>query len=85
MGFKRAQGNAHCVKFESHTNRVTFETNAIRMTSSVQAPNHPIYSHTKTLWDEEILHKGPYTTTPTLPPPIQSQGGQYKFHIYFTI
>ena len=36
-GFKRAQGNAHCAKFESHTNRVTFETNAIRMTSSVQA------------------------------------------------
>ena len=40
-GFKRAQGNAHCAKFESHTNRVTFETNAIRMTSSVQAPNSP--------------------------------------------
>ena len=38
-GFKRAQGNAHCAKFESHTNRVTFETNAIRMTSSVQALN----------------------------------------------
>ena len=37
-GFKRAQGNAHCAKFESHTNRVTFETNAIRMTSRVQAP-----------------------------------------------
>ena len=37
-GFNRAQGNAHCAKFESHTNRVTFETNAIRMTSSVQAP-----------------------------------------------
>ena len=36
-GFKHAQGNAHCAKFESHTNRVTFETNAIRMTSSVQA------------------------------------------------
>ena len=36
-GFKRAQGNAHCAKFESHTHRVTFETNAIRMTSSVQA------------------------------------------------
>ena len=36
-GFKRAQGNAHCAKFESHTNRVTFETNAIRMTPSVQA------------------------------------------------
>ena len=36
-GFKRAQGNAHCAKFESHSNRVTFETNAIRMTSSVQA------------------------------------------------
>ena len=36
-GFKRAQGNVHCAKFESHTNRVTFETNAIRMTSSVQA------------------------------------------------
>ena len=40
-GFKRAQGNAHCTKFESHTNRVTFETNAIRVTSSVQAPYHP--------------------------------------------
>ena len=36
-GFKRAQGNAHCAKFESQTNRVTFETNAIRMTPSVQA------------------------------------------------
>ena len=32
-----AQGNAHCAKFESHTNRVTFETKAIRMTPSVQA------------------------------------------------
>ena len=32
-GFRRAQGNQHCAKFESHTNRVTFETNAIRMTS----------------------------------------------------
>ena len=30
-GFKRAQGNQHCAKFESHTNRVTFETNAIMM------------------------------------------------------
>ena len=36
-GFKHAQGNQHCAKFESHTNRVTFETNAIRVTSSVQA------------------------------------------------
>ena len=36
-GFKRAQGNVHCAKFENHTNRVTFETNAIRMTSSIQA------------------------------------------------
>ena len=24
-GFKRAQGNAHCAKFESNTNRMTFE------------------------------------------------------------
>ena len=37
MGFRCAQGNQHCAKFESHTNRVTFETNAIRMTSSIQA------------------------------------------------
>ena len=37
--FRHAQGNQnlHCAKFESHTNRVTFETNAIRMTSSIQA------------------------------------------------
>ena len=32
-GFRQAQGNRHCAKFESHTNRVTFETNAIRNTS----------------------------------------------------
>ena len=30
-GFKRAQGNQHCAKSESHTNRVTFETNVIMM------------------------------------------------------
>ena len=30
-------GTQHCANFESHSNRVTFETNAIRMTSSVQA------------------------------------------------
>ena len=24
-GFKRAQGNTHCAKFESNTNRMTFE------------------------------------------------------------
>ena len=40
-GFKRAQGpqgNQHCAKFESHTNRVTFETNTIMMIVKV----HPI-------------------------------------------
>ena len=41
-GFKRTQGNQHCAKFESHTNRVTFETNAIRMTSSIQANKQTI-------------------------------------------
>ena len=25
MGFKRAHGNVHCAKFESNTNRMTFE------------------------------------------------------------
>ena len=39
-GFKRAQGNAHCAKFESHTNRVTFETNAIMMIVKV----HPLFT-----------------------------------------
>ena len=29
MGFKRAQGNVHFSKFESDTNRITFETTAI--------------------------------------------------------
>ena len=41
-GFKRTQGpqgNQHCAKFESHTNRVTFETNAIMMIVKV----HPQY------------------------------------------
>ena len=37
-GLRRAQGNQHCSKFESHTNRVTFETNAISITSSIHAP-----------------------------------------------
>ena len=37
-GFKHAQGNQHCAKFESHTNRVTFETNAIMMMVKV----HPL-------------------------------------------
>ena len=36
-GFRRAQGNQHCAKFESHTNIVTFETNAISITSSIHA------------------------------------------------
>ena len=36
-GFRHAQRNQYYAKFESHTNRVTFETNAIRMTSSIQA------------------------------------------------
>ena len=30
-------GTQHHANFESHSNRVTFETNAIRMTSSIQA------------------------------------------------
>ena len=37
MGFKRAQGNAHCAKFERNTNRMTFETKAISTTSGIQA------------------------------------------------
>ena len=36
-GFRRAQGNQHCAKFESHSNRVTFGTNAISITSSIHA------------------------------------------------
>ena len=38
MGFRRAQGNQHWEKFESHTNRVSFETNAIMMIVKV----HPL-------------------------------------------
>ena len=36
-GFKHAQANAHWAKIESNTNRMTFETNAIRTTSGIQA------------------------------------------------
>ena len=46
-GFKRAQGNAHCAKFESHTNRVTFETNAVSITSSIHALYTSTYLHKK--------------------------------------
>ena len=65
-GFKRAQGNAHCAKFESHTNRVTFETNAIRMTSSVQAqgqslePDHTMLDLGKCVLFVKILHRYTY-------------------------
>ena len=31
-------GTQQCAKLDSYSNRVTFETNAIRMTSSIQAP-----------------------------------------------
>ena len=37
-GFRHAQGNQHCAKFESHT-RVTIETNAISITSSIHTLN----------------------------------------------
>ena len=37
MGFKRAQGNAHCAKFESNINRMTFESNTNSTTSGIQA------------------------------------------------
>ena len=30
-------GTQHCANFESHSNRVTFETNAISITSSIHA------------------------------------------------
>ena len=37
MGFKRAQGNKHCAKYESNSDRMTFETNTISTTSGIQA------------------------------------------------
>ena len=46
-GFKCAQGNAHCAKFESNTIRMIFETNAISTTSGIQARTYisiPLYS-----------------------------------------
>ena len=39
-GFKGAQGNAHCTKFESNTNRMTFEYAPNMMIVKV----HPHYS-----------------------------------------
>ena len=36
-GFRHAQGNQRCAKIESHTTIVTFETNAISITSSIHA------------------------------------------------
>ena len=35
-------GTQHCANFESHSNRVTFETNAISITSSIHAHNSTI-------------------------------------------
>ena len=36
-GFKRAQNNAHCAKFESYTDRMTFKTNTICTSPDIQA------------------------------------------------
>ena len=36
-GFKHTQGNTHCAKFESDTNKMNFDTNAISTTSDIQA------------------------------------------------
>ena len=49
-GFKCAQGNAHCAKFESNTNRMTFEYAPNMMIVKV----HPQYSTTTYL--EQILY-----------------------------
>ena len=40
-GFKRTQGNAHCAKFESNTNRLTFEYGPSMMIVKV----HPLCIH----------------------------------------
>ena len=40
-GFKHAQGNAHCAKFESNTNRLTFEYAPSMMIVKV----HPLCIH----------------------------------------
>ena len=37
-GFKGAQGNAHCTKFESNTNRMTFEYAPNMMIVKVHPP-----------------------------------------------
>ena len=45
MGFKRAQGNAHCAKFGSNTSRMTFEYTPNMMIEKVHPPSKlvPIY------------------------------------------
>ena len=38
MGFKHAQNDAHCAKFESYINRMTFKTDTICTTPDIQPP-----------------------------------------------
>ena len=61
MGFKHAQGNAHCAKFESYTSRMTFETNAICTKSDIQPPRVIFYIQTMTLSNTHLkiysIHK----------------------------
>ena len=38
-GFKCAQGNVHCAKFESNTNRMTFEYTPNMMIEKVHPPS----------------------------------------------
>ena len=37
-GFKHAQKDAHCAKFESYINRMTFKTNTICTIPDIQSP-----------------------------------------------
>ena len=49
-GFKRAQGNAHCAKFESNTNRMTFEYAPNKMIVKVHPQNHVVFHLVPKLW-----------------------------------
>ena len=51
-GFKRAQGNAHCAKFESNTNRMTFEYAPNMMIVKV---HHVVVSSSVTIFFKILL------------------------------
>ena len=73
-------GTQHCANFESHSNRVTFETNAIRMTSSIQAQR---YYPKAVLFQIMYMNTQPRISTSCGPPNVVTLSHLTSFPLFY--